>query len=483
MSFLGGGGRMGALIRTHDWAATSLGPVDWWPQSLRTALSIMLNSLHPMFLAWGPQRVFFYNDGYAAILGAKHPEALGRRFDEVWHDIWRDIDPLVARALAGEATWHEDFHLVVERNGFPEDTWYTFSYSPIRDESGGIGGMFCACTETTAKVLAERALRASEARWRGLFERMHEGFALCEMVYGPDGIAMDYRYLEVNAAVERLSGIPPAALVGRLASQAIPGLERFWVDTYAKVVETGEPAQFEYRVASLNRWFEVLAYRTEPGRFASLFLNVTERRAAAARQALMAREVDHRAKNALAVVQAMLRLTRADSVTTYAAAVEGRIGALARAHALLADASWTGAALRLLLTRELAPFLAPGGVGTAQRVALAGPDLLLPAGAAQGLAMVVHELATNAMKHGALSSPDGEIVVDWEADCHAGASALRLRWTERGGPPIAAPPERQGFGARMIEQTLHHQLGGKVAFDWAPPGLCCRIVVPLGTRN
>jgi PAS domain S-box-containing protein len=131
---------------------------------------------------------------------------------------------------------------------------------------------------------AEEALRESEARWRGLFERMHEGFALYEMVYDAEGRAVDFRHLEVNAACERLTGLPASAIVGRLASEAVPGIERFWTDTYARVAETGEPVHFEHRVAALDRWFEVLAHRDGAGRVAVLFLNVTERKAAEARR-------------------------------------------------------------------------------------------------------------------------------------------------------------------------------------------------------
>ncbi len=155
-AFLSGGGEMGRRMRAHDWASSPLGPPEGWPQSLRTALSLMLNSRHPMFIAWGPELAFIYNDGYAPILGNKHPDALGRPFREIWAEIWQDILPLVDRALSGVATWSEDLHLVMLRNGFPEDTWYTFSYSPVRDESGGVGGMFCACTETTSRVLEDR---------------------------------------------------------------------------------------------------------------------------------------------------------------------------------------------------------------------------------------------------------------------------------------------------------------------------------------
>ncbi|MCR5879183.1 PAS domain-containing sensor histidine kinase [Phenylobacterium sp. J367] len=150
---------MGERMRAHDWSTSSLGPPETWPQSLRTTVSILLNSGHPMFVAWGPDLGFIYNDAYAVILGDKHPDALGRPFADIWADIWTDILPLIETALSGEATWSEDLYLRMFRHGYWEDTWWTFSYSPVRGESGGVGGMFCACTETTAKVVGERRLK------------------------------------------------------------------------------------------------------------------------------------------------------------------------------------------------------------------------------------------------------------------------------------------------------------------------------------
>ncbi|MBQ0821307.1 PAS domain S-box protein [Microvirga sp. HBU67558] len=171
LDFLSGGGEMGALMRAHDWTTSPLGQPEGWPQSLRTVVSLMLTSKFPMFVAWGPRLAFLYNDGYRPIFGAKHPHALGLPFREVWSEIWPDIEPLVTKALAGEATFHEDLHLVMERHGYPEDTWYTFSYSPVRDETGGIAGMFCACTETTGEVKLRAALRAEQDRLRELFQQ------------------------------------------------------------------------------------------------------------------------------------------------------------------------------------------------------------------------------------------------------------------------------------------------------------------------
>ena len=166
--FLKDGGQMGALMRAHDWKTSPLGPPGTWTAPLRTTVSLMLGSAFPMFAAWGDGLGFLYNDAYIEILGDKHPHALGRAFHAVWSDIWSDIDPLVRKAMAGEATYMEDLPLRMQRKGFEEDVWFTFSYSPIREEDGTVGGMFCACTETTGRVQAEEGLRRKEAELRDL---------------------------------------------------------------------------------------------------------------------------------------------------------------------------------------------------------------------------------------------------------------------------------------------------------------------------
>jgi signal transduction histidine kinase/CheY-like chemotaxis protein len=172
LEFLAGGGSTGALMRAHDWSDSPLGPPHTWPQSLRTVVSLLLQSQFPMFVAWGAHLGFLYNDPYAEILGAKHPRALGHRFYDIWSEIWPDISPLIDAAMAGEATFREDLPLVMNRKGYDEHTWFTFSYSPVRDESGKVAGMFCAVSETTRRVLAERGLRESESRLRELNETL-----------------------------------------------------------------------------------------------------------------------------------------------------------------------------------------------------------------------------------------------------------------------------------------------------------------------
>jgi PAS domain S-box-containing protein len=166
LAFLADGGEAGAMIRGFDWASSPLGPAERWPQSMRTAVGIMLSSKFPMFLAWGSELTFLYNDSYAEVLGGKHPAAMGARFRDIWSEIWQDVGPLADRALAGEASYRERFPLLMERKGYPEKTWFTFSYSPLRGDTGAVEGMFCACVETTDTHLAELALRESEERFR-----------------------------------------------------------------------------------------------------------------------------------------------------------------------------------------------------------------------------------------------------------------------------------------------------------------------------
>ncbi|MFD1140243.1 PAS domain-containing protein [Larkinella insperata] len=163
--FLASGGEMGQLIRTVDWSTNPLGPIERWPQSLRTTLSLILHSKFPMFLFWGPERICFYNDAYRPSLGeiGKHPTALGQRAVDLWPEIWSTIEPLISQIMAGgEATWNEDQRFSIYRNGQLEETYWTYSYSPVHDESGAVGGVLATCTETTEKVTNLKGIAESK---------------------------------------------------------------------------------------------------------------------------------------------------------------------------------------------------------------------------------------------------------------------------------------------------------------------------------
>jgi two-component sensor histidine kinase len=202
-----------------------------------------------------------------------------------------------------------------------------------------------------------------------------------------------------------------------------------------------------------------------------VMLDVTDRKQAEAHQTLLAREVDHRARNALAVVQAIVRLTHANSQEGYVAAVEGRIHALAQAHTLLSETRWQGAHIERLVSEEMAPYR---GAGTS-RVSIGGPPVFLSAEKAQNLALALHELATNSAKYGALSAANGVLKVSWQSE----PDGMTLHWQESGGPPVTAPAS-QGFGTKILNASIKHQLGGNVTWDWQSSGLHCTLQIPLG---
>ncbi|HLX17840.1 MAG TPA: HWE histidine kinase domain-containing protein [Bradyrhizobium sp.] len=203
-------------------------------------------------------------------------------------------------------------------------------------------------------------------------------------------------------------------------------------------------------------------------RVSGVTVDITERKRAEERQTLLTREVDHRAKNALALAQSIVRLTRGESVRAYMQAVEGRISALARVHTILSLSSWQGAEITRLVDEELAPY------SMSDQIAFGGSNVQLQPATAQTLAMVLHELVTNSAKYGALSTLVGRLTVTWEVD----GDALQILWEERDGPLVERPASR-GFGTRSVIASIESQLGGQAQFDWRTEGLICRLSVPL----
>jgi PAS domain S-box-containing protein len=203
-------------------------------------------------------------------------------------------------------------------------------------------------------------------------------------------------------------------------------------------------------------------------RVSGVTIDITERKRAEERQNLLAREVDHRAKNALALAQSIVRLTRGENVKAYIRAVEGRINALARVHTVLSLSSWQGAEIGRLVDEELAPY------STSDQIAFGGSEIQLQPATAQTLALALHELVTNSAKYGALSTLSGRVSISWEIE----ANVLRMVWEERGGPVVEKPVSR-GFGTRSVIASIESQLGGQAEFDWRSEGLVCRLTVPL----
>lgn len=337
--FLDGGGDMARAIREFDWAQTPLGPIASWSSALKTAVGMMVNSHFPKCIVWGPGRTTIYNDAFRPILGRK-PEALGRPFGEVWQEVWDEIAPIVEKAFAGEATFIEDFPLVIERFGAPEEAWFTFCYSPIRDENGTIVGMIDTVIETTGKVLAERNARTLNA------------------------------------------------------------------------------------------------------------------------------ELAHRMKNSLAVVNAVVNQTfrSTDKLDEARVVISQRLVALSEAHSLLTRSSWTSAPIHEVVDGALLPHRGRGSIN------VDGASIELPARQALSLSLVLNELATNAIKYGALSSSEGEVDLTWQVGAPGTVEPFRLVWQERGGPPVT-PPSRRGFGSRLIERVVAQDFLGSARLFFEPAGL------------
>ncbi len=338
--FLDGGGEMAKSVRAYDWHASVLGPLETWPSSLKIAVGMMLNSTFPKCIVWGPEMITIHNDAFLPILGDK-PPALGRPFSDVWSEAWEEIGPIASRARAGEATFIEDFPLVVDRHGYPEQAYFTFCYSPIRDEGGFVRGFMDTVIETTGTV---------EAR----------------------------------------------------------------------------------RQASL--------------------LNA---------------ELEHRIKNTLAVISAIvsqtLRATESDSEAR--SALQERIQAMAQAQSLLTRASTAEANITDVVHGTTAPFKL-----SEERFRISGPPVMLSSKQALTLSLALHELSTNAVKYGALSNASGVVRVDWRVGRPNSEDEFRLTWIESGGPPVVAPT-RRGFGSRIIEAVLPQDFAGEAKLTADPAGI------------
>lgn len=340
LHFMDGGGRMGQAIRDFDWATTPLGPPADWPPTLKVAVSLVLGSHFPKCIAWGTHLISIYNDAFLPILGDK-PEALGRPFSEVWSEVWDSVGPIADAAFRGEATFIEDYRLIVKRSDAPEEAWFTFCYSPIRDEFGHVCGMMDTVVETTGKVLAER------------------------------------------------------------------------------------------------------------------------------RTKLLNDELAHRMKNMLAIVQSIASQTfdKVEDVDAARSAFGQRLAALGAAHDMLTRASWNGAWMEEVVRSALAPLYTD-----MDRVNIEGPPIYLGGKRVMALALAVHELATNAAKHGAMSTGNGVVSIGWQAGTPGSDDEFRFWWTERGGPPCR-PPTRQGFGSKLIKRVFPADFRGSIEIDYPPEGL------------
>jgi len=299
-----------------------------------------------------------YNDAYRPILGAKEEHALGMPFQEIWSDVWVDIAPIVQEALSGKGTWHENLPLTMLRNGCPEETFWSFSYSPLYDDDGSVAGLINITTDTTSTVKSQAELEKS------IDEAQH--------------------LIEVQKHID-------------------------------------------------------------------------------AQQQVVQREMAHRIKNILSMTMAVVSQTMRHSVDMKDAAetITKRITALSNAQDVLTKSRFEDADVGTLIKEVLSPH-----VGEVERIQVAGPSVVIPAQAALGMALAIHELATNATKYGALSNDAGQVSIHWKTERDGG---FFMEWNETGGPTVSAPT-RTGFGSRLMSRIVPSYFAGAGESYYDPTG-------------
>lgn len=325
--------------------------------------------------------------------------------------------------------------------------------------------------DITERKRAEGALEESRRRMEGIVNSAMDALITI------DG---QQRILLFNPAAERMFEVPASQAVGQPISRFIPERHRAGHDEHInRFKATGVTSRRMGALGSISGLrasgeefpVEASISQTEVGgeALATVILrDITERRANEEARLLLVREVDHRAKNALAVVQALVSLTRAPTKEEFVVAVRGRVAALARAHSLLSRNRWEGADLARVITDETEPYQRPG------QVRIDGPPVSLAPDAVQPISLLVHELATNAVKYGALSVEQGQVKVAWRTTPD---HELELTWVETGGPAVTAPVGR-GFGSTLVSEVTTRQLGGRMDIDWNAEGMNLRVLLP-----
>lgn len=462
-------GQVGQLIRDYDWSASSLGPVEEWPQSLKTITEMLLLSSVPIVLLWGEDGIMIYNDAYSVFAGARHPRLLGSKVREGWSEIADFNDHVMRVGLAGNTLAFRDQELALERHGKLEPVWMDLDYSPVLDESGTPAGVIAIVVETTEKVLAQRQLRESERRFRALTT------ASSDIIFRLSADWTEMRQLDGRSFLIDTD------------SPRIAWMEDYIVPEERAVVQAAiddaigglKPFQLEHRVRRADGSIGWLSSRAVPvtdehGTLVEWFgaaSDVTERVRTTEHLKLVVNELNHRVKNTLAMVQAMAIRTfrQAPDMQLAQEQFAARLVALAQANDLLTGERWAGASLLSAIEQAVRPHQHDG-----ERCLVRGDDLRISPKTALALAMAMHELSTNAVKHGAWSNEQGVVAIDWSII----DGWLHIEWRERGGPEVTTPQQR-GFGSRLIERGLAGELGGRVSLEFDPAGVRCLIDAPI----
>ncbi|WP_424810517.1 PAS domain-containing protein [Roseococcus sp. YIM B11640] len=419
--------------------------------------------------------VDWVNEYWTALTGLSDSESRGAGWLAAVHpddrdgagEAWRAA---LAAGLRGESA---EFSKEIRLRRESDDSWRWFllNGAAIHDGAGNTIAWTAVGVDYQERRKAQEAFAATTAQLRATYESAPVGLCLLDR---------DFRFLAANQMLAQLTGRDAAAYIGQPLAQVLPHLAAELEPAMRRVLETGEPIQeYELRVrgADDDRYWLCSFHpvRGDRGRITGVsgaVIDITARKGIEATERLLSREVDHRAQNALSVVRGLVRLSAADArddVPALVEVLEGRIGAMSRAHNVLSREKWVGADLGEIVGQELAAH--------AGRVEAEGPSLRLVPEAAQPLTLVLHELITNAVKYGALSQPGGRVAVRWEN----AADGFLLHWIERGGPPVSGPPGRTGFGSMLIDANIRGQLAGTIERHWDPEGLRCAITLGADT--
>jgi PAS domain S-box-containing protein len=382
-------------------------------------------------------------------------------------EIPRSECPMVDVLLKGDVV--RDQEVMIER---PDGSRIValVNIEPLRDAKGAIIGAINCFQDISDRKRAEAALQESE--------RQAQRFAA--IVQSSDdailSIDLDRIITGWNCGAERLYGYLAEEIVGQPITSLIPKDRLHEENTIIDRIRRGERVD-HYETARRRKdgslvdvSLTVSPIMNADGRIigaSKIARDITERKRSEAQIATLAREAEHRSKNILATVQATVHLTQADTVEDFKQALNGRIQALANAHALFAQSRWTGADLRTLVAQELSPYCQDDE----GRARIEGSTILLEPGTAQMVGVCLHELATNAAKYGALSQPEGHVRIAWS---RTSDGRVVLSWSETGGPPVSSP-SRQGFGTRVMKNMIEGQLKGEMRFDWRKQGLACEL--------
>ncbi|ABE65180.1 signal transduction histidine kinase (plasmid) [Nitrobacter hamburgensis X14] len=400
---------------------------------------------------------------------------IGRPITEIvslleYRDLQRDVKT-VLRKLS-----------TVERQVTLHDIRTTFilRVRPYRTVDNVIDGVVLTFVDITDRQAANEAVRASEARYRMLFEFIDEGFCTLEKVETRPGELSDFRYLSANPGFAQQSGV--GNVVGRTIREMFPKEPQEWFDIYDGVMATGEAVRFERDLVSVGRMLELFAFRFDDGaglKLGVIFQDVSDRKRHDGQRELLLNEMDHRIKNLFAITSGVVSLSARSATTPkeMATAIQGRLGALASAHQLVRPRRLEAGSANPIVTLAdiiqtvLRPYSATEDPRDEPRSVIEGPDVAVGGDAVTSLAMVLHELATNAAKYGAYSKAGGRVEVTWSVK----KGRLELSWTERGGPRVNGAPEREGFGSQLARKSINGQLDGQMTYDWNPDGLTVRL--------